>query len=1816
MPRHFRITLAAALVTTCSGLLHGVDCNENGIDDVDDLLAATSEDCNANRTPDECEFAPFELSLRTSAIDVGRFPRAAVTVDLNGDGLQDIAISDQTSASASKLIIVLALGTDEVASPVEYTGGPTPIAIAAGDIDADGDLDLTTANFSFVEVFINASDGSFVDSFRLPVSVRSVALADVTGDDRDDLLLVNRSEDTLIVQRSTEDGGFAVHQSLPTGDSPRGVVAADFDGDGAPDIATVNRNDEDVTIFPNLGDGQFAAGNSYLSGGRRPDALLTSDLNRDGRPDLVVDTLEGFAILVMGKDLIPSAPIAYGAQAGQTVVVDWNGDGFPDLGIGEITNTLTLFPGTGTGHFPVRTRRATEFPPDVIGAGDFDGDGDHDAVVISRNPGRLSILWNRIRGAQPAENLALEATRYDFTSEPHSATIGDVDGDGRLDFITANGGCRSVSVFRGVGNGTLEDAVTLPMPDTGHLNSITAADLDGDGDLDLALVDNSQGDAWVLLGEDGKYGPFTGYFAGVGAFMITHGDIDGDGAPDLITANAQENSVSLLRNQGDGTFAAPRRVPTGSSPLAVLAEDLDRDGDLDLTVPSASGGKLWVLKNNGNGEFTDVLTYPTPLRPVYVAPGDFNEDGHVDLVTASNRLVEALAVLLNRGNGTFEDAITLPDTDATDAPYSVIVSDLNGDSHDDLITTNELGASITILLGTGDATFDTRYRYNVGAGPRFSATGDLDADGDQDLISANRQSNNVTVLVNQGDFAIAAEDFLETICTGLDFDRMTERTGGGGLLERSGKYVAPARPAGEPGAQDLLPTVFQNARRFALHQDFLASVFPDRFAGLSSREYNDLVGRRETRDYYVGVLHRLRFETGVAYGFSIVTDTSDPDELLTVEEVGGVYRTLRESFHLSPLGYFPEGTLAREVAASWKNPGFPVFLDRGPQEPYRPYTKAVGYGRVRLLDPEEFAAANERGQISFQNILILEQAPRDIEGVVGGVITAEPQGELSHVAIRTARRNTPNAFVADASAVFASYEGKLVRLEVRETEFEIREVTIAEAEEFWATSRPQLMISPPVDPDFDELSSLEEIAEMEAAGIDAVGRFGGKATNLARLQAILDGPWAGYRERGFAIPARYYFEFLRSNSMPSANTPGAMVTYAEFIRELFASSEFQSNSEFRFERLDDLRDHMRDEGVVDSNLVARVAARIGEVLGTPADVRVRFRSSSNIEDGLEFNGAGLYNSTSGCAEDDADADSTGPSLCDPTQENERGVTRALKRVWASLWNFRAFEERAFFGIPQDNAAMAVLVNRTFIDEVAQGVAFTGNTLNPLDNRYVITVQAGEESVVSPAPGVRAEKNLLEIEEGRVRSIVRSATSSLVEPGQIVLSDPQLEELGALMAHVDEQFPLELGDYDRSQVLLDFEFKFMPDGELAVKQVRPFLLNVEQPPAPVFTLEIPGDLQVCGVFGVSGALRGAREEYEVKSQVHFHGGIIELPTRTSSFKAKLIAEILVGPDQAPASPLDDAIVTVLRIPGVDDVTQYRFTFDQDFVLADGRELTVSLVTPLEFQARGEEPLASTLRLDDTFFVVNKGFEPLQATLDGAPLILYGSCHYESLPAWTIALQLEGGVDITLEERFLEAESIFATGPASLARAEILAVERRVVTEYWDLIYSAFRHNQDVRYWIVLDPPMTLPGVASPVRVLDLTAPTPGGSPDGEARYLGAQLETLATRAVLSYVRGPLEPASPAAFRRGDPTGDGRRNLPDVLLLLDFLFRSGAAPECLAAADSNDDGKINLLDAFSLLDHIFRNGRPLPEPFGACGADPTADALTCRRFAGCP
>ena len=364
-----------------------------------------------------------------------------------------------------------------------------------------------------------------------------------------------------------------------------------------------------------------------------------------------------------------------------------------------------------------------------------------------------------------------------------------------------------------------------------------------------------------------------------------------------------------------------------------------------------------------------------------------------------------------------------------------------------------------------------------------------------------------------------------------------------------------------------------------------------------------------------------------------------------------------------------------------------------------------------------------------------------------------------------------------------------------------------------------------------------------------------------------------------------------------------------------------------------------------------------------------------------------------------------------------------------------------------------------------------------------------------------------------------------------------------------------------------------------------------------------------------------EERALKSQVRLRPGTLALPTESETFTAELFEEVLLGPHREPASPLESGTFRVVRLPLPKETPApnetaaavYRFTYRQPFTLDDGRLLELEVVAPLEFRAQGEEPVSESQTLPGEFFVALKGREALQGRLDGEPLLYYGSCTYESLPLWDITAELEGGGTLRLEERFEAVESRFETAPAGLVRAEFeLGGDQHVVREYFDLSYSAARHNTLLEYWVTLEPPVAIAGVGT-VHTVELQAPEPERNrATATASYLGADFEILARPTVMRFVR---RPRADLLFVRGDASGDGQLAVLDALVVLAGLFEGAALP-CRQAADANDDGRVNIVDAIVVVSALFAAAGELPQPFPNCGADPTVDALPCDSPPACP
>ncbi len=631
-------------------------------------------------------------------------------------------------------------------------------------------------------------------------------------------------------------------------------------------------------------------------------------------------------------------------------------------------------------------------------------------------------------------------------------------------------------------------------------------------------------------------------------------------------------------------------------------------------------------------------------------------------------------------------------------------------------------------------------------------------------------------------------------------------------VRRLSKYLTPANPKAP------LPTLFSDTNFYRLHRCMLREGFEPLFPNFNQDAYNDLVYWRHSRSMYAGSIYEL-IGDDLPAPYAFLVETPDhPNQLLEQDEVYAVYRALSDRFALGELAYLPYTDAMVERAATWTDAPFAVIVEGSGAISYEPYTTGATYGRVRRYKAADVEDAS--GTFGWQDILILETSSNDLEGVSAGVITGVRQDVLSHINVLSGQRGTPNAYVADPLAAFEAFEGQLVRLDVTDSTYTVGLATIEEAEVFWAEHRPFAAIERPPDPTYRELIGLLDLptASLEQRA-QARSRVGGKVTGLATLYTILD---PTYQVDGFGIPVAHYLDFMAQNSWQVDIGGGVeSQTYAATINAWLADESFRSDTNVRRQRLAALVAEIRDHGNVDPKLIEDLRERIIGVFGEK--MMVRFRSSSNAEDGVEFNGAGLYDSTSACS---ADLVEYGKSLCDASS-NDRTIKRALLKVWASLWSFGAYEEREYFQLDHGQAAMGILVSTRFADEEANGVIFTGNPSDPEDARYTVNVQLGEVNVVGAPVGVVAEVDRLAIENGVVVEIERVSQSSLLADGE-VMDDAALGVLGALIADVAQAYPIELGEYEAEDVLLDLEFKIAAGGQLMIKQIRPFLRSSVDP----------------------------------------------------------------------------------------------------------------------------------------------------------------------------------------------------------------------------------------------------------------------------------------------------------------------------------------------------------------------------------------------------
>ncbi|MGI4875566.1 MAG: FG-GAP-like repeat-containing protein [Janthinobacterium lividum] len=350
---------------------------------------------------------------------------------------------------------------------------------------------------------------------------------------------------------------------------------------------------------------------------------------------------------------------------------------------------------------------------------------------------------------------------------PLSVALGDIDGDGDLDVVTANDSSPgTVSLVlnggdaTGSNTGSFAGGTTLSVSD--YPMGLALGDVNGDGSLDI-LTASYGGNIGVRLNNGSATSfttPATVPTVGTNPQSLTLGDIDGDGDLDLVTANSNNpGTVSVRFNDGAGTFTAPAsgaEVAVGSNPQNALLGDVDGDGDLDLLAVNQTSGTVSVRLNDGTGLFAAPaigaeVTVSTAAQGL--ALGDVDGDGDLDLVATSYVTAGVVSLRLNDGAGLFTAPAANADTSVGNGPRNVVLADVDADGDLDMLAVNRNGNNVSVRLNNGSGTFTALPANSdpAAAGlPYALALGDVDGDGDLDLVAANGNTpGTVSVRLNQ-----------------------------------------------------------------------------------------------------------------------------------------------------------------------------------------------------------------------------------------------------------------------------------------------------------------------------------------------------------------------------------------------------------------------------------------------------------------------------------------------------------------------------------------------------------------------------------------------------------------------------------------------------------------------------------------------------------------------------------------------------------------------------------------------------------------------------------------------------------------------------------------------------------------------------------------------------------------------------------------------------------------------------------------------------------------------------------------------------------
>lgn len=608
---------------------------------------------------------------------------------------------------------------------------------------------------------------------------------------------------SINLQNPANLAGLQLHPLLPADFIPTSVAAADFNGDGITDWVVANGGSNNLWVYLGKGDGTSQLP-TIIPTGVAPVAVAVADLRNNGKKDIVVAEADSGTIGVFlgngdgtfGPEttyFVPGAPVSL-------AVTDFDGDGHPDIVAGLVPDSnsgvLVFLRGDGTGGFgPPIFQPGSPYAPytaQTIVATDLEKRGSPDILVVDPTASGVWVFQNAGGGVFKPGQLAYGNS---FIG-PVSAAAGDLNEDGCPDVVVLDA-IGVARVFLGNCDGTVQaQSSQVGEVDIGGVAAL--ADVNGDGHLDLiysgvAVGEYGGQENGRLLGVhfgDGKgnFGPGRAYRGGQSTFSLAIADLNGDGKPDVVTANQDSDSVTAFINDGQGRFGVPTGEYIGyidrngsgavNVPITNMYPiDIDGNGTTDLAVvelpsPSTNAYELAAMLNDGTGHFAPAVHSPV-LDPTYQLTdyvlADFRNTGRPDFLAVgwtAGASSTFLSFAANAGGGSFALPVT---THPSDAWGALGFGDFNHDGKLDFVTVHGVlnpaaGAPtqvLTMFRGNGDGTFTrgtsmlfgTENTSNGALGVYGVYVGDFNHDGKLDVLVS---MGDVYEFLGNGDGTFAA----------------------------------------------------------------------------------------------------------------------------------------------------------------------------------------------------------------------------------------------------------------------------------------------------------------------------------------------------------------------------------------------------------------------------------------------------------------------------------------------------------------------------------------------------------------------------------------------------------------------------------------------------------------------------------------------------------------------------------------------------------------------------------------------------------------------------------------------------------------------------------------------------------------------------------------------------------------------------------------------------------------------------------------------------------------------------------------------------